>query len=43
MIDFERGMSFIGAIDEGIRVRIRYQPWILGKDEAISLNESLYR
>jgi hypothetical protein len=43
MIDFERGMSFIGAIDEGVRIRIRYQPWILGKDEAISLNESLYR
>jgi len=43
MIDFERGMSFIGAIDDGVRIRIRYQPWILGKDEAISLKESLYR
>lgn len=43
MIDFERGMSFIGAIDDGVRIRIRYQPWILGKDEALSLKESLYR
>jgi hypothetical protein len=43
MIDFDRGMSFIGEIDNGIRMRIRYQPWILGKAEAISLSESLYR
>jgi hypothetical protein len=43
MIDFERSMSFIGVIDDGVRMRIRYQPWILGKDEAMSLNESLYR
>lgn len=43
MIDFERGMSFVGAIEDGVRMKIRYQPWILGKDEAISLGESLYR
>ena len=43
MIDFERGMCFLGVIDPGVRLRIRYQPWILGKDEAISLRESLYR
>jgi hypothetical protein len=43
MIDFERGMCFVGAIIPGVRLRIRYQPWILGRDEAESLGESLYR
>jgi hypothetical protein len=42
-LDFKRGMSFDGKLGGEHRIRIRYEPWILGEKEAKSAGESLYR
>ncbi len=43
ILDFERGLAFEGEIGGGLRVRIRYEPWILSEATAIANGETLYR
>jgi hypothetical protein len=42
-LDFERGLSFQGTLTPGLRLKIRYEPWILGETAAKQLNETLCR
>jgi hypothetical protein len=43
VLDFKRGMAFDGRIHAKHRLRIRYEPWILGEREAKDAGESLFR
>ncbi len=43
VLDFRRGMAFDGKIHAKHRLRIRYEPWILGEREAKDAGESLFR
>ncbi|MDF7800015.1 DUF2357 domain-containing protein [Pontiellaceae bacterium B1224] len=40
-IDFERGLTFEVALTSQKRMRIRYEPWILPRDDAKKLGETL--
>ncbi len=40
-IDFERGLTFEVALTPQKRMRIRYEPWILPRDDAKKLGETL--
>lgn len=42
-IDFERGLSFIAPLTGLKWLRVCYEPWILGKQEAINSGSSLFR
>jgi hypothetical protein len=42
-LDFERGLSFEGTLSPGFRLKIRYEPWILGEAAAKQLGETLCR
>ncbi|MFZ2875517.1 MAG: DUF2357 domain-containing protein [Phycisphaerales bacterium] len=43
LLDFERGLAFEGELGGGLRVRIRYEPWILGEPGANAKGETLCR
>ncbi len=43
ILDFERGLAFEGDIGGGLRVRIRYEPWILSDSGANAKGETLCR
>jgi hypothetical protein len=43
ILDFERGLAFEGELGGGLRVRIRYEPWILSESAAIANGETLCR
>jgi hypothetical protein len=43
IIDFDRGLAFEGTLAPGLRLRFRYEPWILGKNSAVQAKETLCR
>ncbi|MCC2671013.1 MAG: hypothetical protein K0Q72_3484, partial [Armatimonadetes bacterium] len=43
ILDFDRGLEFAGLLTTGHRLRIRYEPWILGEQSAKSGGETLCR
>ena len=43
ILDFDRGLTFEGALNTGLRLRFRYEPWILGTDSATRAGETLCR
>ena len=43
LIDFDRGLMFDAGITPDLRLRIRYEPWILGYEPALKKGESLCR
>jgi hypothetical protein len=43
ILDFDRGMTFEGMISGDLRLRCRYEPWILGEASAIKAKETLCR
>jgi len=43
VIDFDRGLTFEGVAGHNLRIRFRYEPWILGRSAAEKRGESLYR
>lgn len=43
LIDFDRGLMFEGTLAQDIRLRFRYEPWILGHSSAVQAEETLYR
>lgn len=43
IVDFDRGLSFEGSLSEDLRLRIRYEPWILGDASAQQGEETLCR
>lgn len=43
ILDFDRGLQFEGHVAPGFRLRIRYEPWILGEQSAAQAGETLYR
>jgi hypothetical protein len=43
ILDFDRGLSFEGKLGPDLRLRIRYEPWILSQSSAIRAGESLCR
>lgn len=43
IIDFNRGLKFEGELSPELRVRIRYEPWILSRAAAQSEGETLCR
>lgn len=43
ILDFDRGLAFEGELFANLRIRFRYEPWILGKESAISVGETLCR
>ncbi len=43
LIDFDRGLMFEGVVPHGLRLRFRYEPWILGRTSAVRAQETLYR
>lgn len=43
ILDFDRGLAFEGALTADLRLRFRYEPWILGKQSAIKAGETLCR
>jgi len=43
ILDFDRGLTFEGALSTDLRLRLRYEPWILGEDSAVSAKETLCR
>lgn len=42
-LDFERGLAFEGSLTADMRLRFRYEPWILGQQSAIRAGETLCR
>ena len=43
ILDFDRGLTFEGGLTAGLRLRFRYEPWILGTESAIKAGETLCR
>jgi len=43
VIDFDRGLLFEGALGSNLRIRFRYEPWILGEKTAVQSHETLCR
>ena len=43
IVDFDRGLMFEGALGPDLRLRFRYEPWILGQSTAIQDGETLCR
>ncbi|MBI3464543.1 MAG: hypothetical protein HY000_16045 [Planctomycetes bacterium] len=43
IIDFDRGLMFEGALGKNLRLRFRYEPWILGHSTAVQAQETLHR
>ena len=43
ILDFDRGLQFEGQVATALRLRIRYEPWILGEHSATQAGETLYR
>ena len=43
ILDFDRGLAFEGELTADLRIRFRYEPWILGKASAIKAGETLCR
>jgi hypothetical protein len=43
ILDFERGLVFEGELGGGLRVRIRYEAWILSESVAAAKGETLFR
>lgn len=43
LIDFDRGLMFEGTLGHDLRVRFRYEPWILGHNSAVQAQETLHR
>lgn len=43
LLDFDRGLTFEGILTPDLRLRFRYEPWILGADSASRAGETLCR
>lgn len=43
ILDFDRGLMFEGAMGPQLRLRFRYEPWILGRESAARASETLCR
>jgi len=43
LLDFDRGLTFEGSLASDLRLRFRYEPWILGTESATKAGETLYR
>jgi hypothetical protein len=43
ILDFDRGLQFEGLLTSGVKVRFRYEPWILGQNAAERAGETLCR
>jgi hypothetical protein len=48
VLDFNRGLTFEGALTPhpfkgALRLRLRYEPWILGQSAAVQADETLFR
>lgn len=43
LVDFDRGLMFEGLAGHGLRLRFRYEPWILGHSSAVQAQETLHR
>lgn len=43
ILDFDRGLSFDGLLTENLKLRLRYEPWILGTESAVRTGETLSR
>jgi hypothetical protein len=43
ILDFDRGLMFEGMVTAELRLRLRYEPWILGKNSALKAGETLCR
>jgi hypothetical protein len=43
VLDFRRGLSFDGRVGRNMRLRLRYEPFVLGKSDAIGEGETIYR
>lgn len=43
LLDFDRGLQFEGLLGGKIRLRFRYEPWILGEEAAARAGETLCR
>lgn len=43
VLDFDRGMMFEGELGNELRIRLRYEPWILGYESALQRGETLCR
>jgi len=43
ILDFDRGLAFEGLLASNVRLRFRYEPWILGLESAIKAGETLCR
>jgi|GEM_PF-2447388 len=43
LVDFDRGLTFEGSLTSDLRLRFRYEPWILGTESATKAGETLCR
>jgi hypothetical protein len=43
ILDFDRGLTFEGELARNLRIRFRYEPWILGESSAVRARETLCR
>lgn len=43
ILDFDRGLKFEGSLGSELRLRFRYEPWILSQASAAKASETLYR
>lgn len=43
IVDFDRGLMFEGTLGQNLRLRFRYEPWILGRSAAVQNQETLHR
>ncbi len=43
ILDFDRGLLFEGTLGSDLRLRLRYEPWILGERSATQAGETLCR
>lgn len=43
LLDFDRGLQFEGSLGGKMRLRFRYEPWILGEEAAAAAGETLCR
>ncbi len=43
ILDFDRGLKFEGLLTSELRIRVRYEPWVLGVDSATRAQETLCR
>jgi hypothetical protein len=43
ILDFDRGLAFEGEISADLRLRFRYEPWVLSQESAAKKSETLYR